>query len=139
MISDEIAIWGDHEAKTIKQIERCAQDDRVVRAALCADGHLGYAVPIGGIVAYRDAISPSGVGCDIACGNKAVRLDMPGHGILRHRAADESLLSWKGRRRAFPHDAQLFAIVLFHPGVYKGPGLIKSRGLFSFICSLTIE
>jgi len=78
IISDKIAIWGDHEAKTITQIERCAKDDRVVRAALCADGHLGYAVPIGGVVAYKDAISPSGVGFDIACGNKAVRLDMPG-------------------------------------------------------------
>jgi tRNA-splicing ligase RtcB (3'-phosphate/5'-hydroxy nucleic acid ligase) len=43
-----------------------------------ADGHLGYALPIGGVVAYKDAISPSGVGFDIACGNKAVRLDMPG-------------------------------------------------------------
>jgi len=43
-----------------------------------ADGHLGYAVPIGGVVAYRDAISPSGVGFDIACGNKAVRPDMSG-------------------------------------------------------------
>jgi tRNA-splicing ligase RtcB (3'-phosphate/5'-hydroxy nucleic acid ligase) len=43
-----------------------------------ADGHLGYAVPIGGVVAYKDAISPSGVGFDIACGNKAVRLDIPG-------------------------------------------------------------
>src|SRR5947209_6491838 len=41
------------------------------------DGHLGYAVPIGSVVAYRDAISPSGVGFEIACGNKAVRLDMP--------------------------------------------------------------
>jgi tRNA-splicing ligase RtcB len=54
------------------------QDDRAVRAALCADGHLGYAVPIGGVVAYRGAISPSRVGFDIACGNKVVLLDMPG-------------------------------------------------------------
>ena len=79
IISEKITIWGDHEPKTITQIERCANDDRVVRAALCADGHLGYAVPIGGVVAYKDAISPSGVGFDIACGNKAVRLDMPGN------------------------------------------------------------
>lgn len=42
---------------------------------MMADHHLGYAVPIGGVVAYRDAVSPSGVGYDIACGNKAVRLD----------------------------------------------------------------
>jgi tRNA-splicing ligase RtcB (3'-phosphate/5'-hydroxy nucleic acid ligase) len=40
-----------------------------------ADHHKGYAVPIGGVVAYEDAISPSGVGFDIACGNKAVLTD----------------------------------------------------------------
>jgi tRNA-splicing ligase RtcB (3'-phosphate/5'-hydroxy nucleic acid ligase) len=57
------------------QIRTCAATaDRSAMAA----GHLGYAVPIGGVVAYKDAISPSGVGFDIACGNKAVRLDMPG-------------------------------------------------------------
>jgi tRNA-splicing ligase RtcB (3'-phosphate/5'-hydroxy nucleic acid ligase) len=32
-------------------------------------------VPIGGVVAYEDSISPSGVGFDIACGNKAVLTD----------------------------------------------------------------
>lgn len=71
-----IPVWGEHEEKTLKQIETCAAT--ADRAALMADGHLGYAVPIGGVVAYKDAISPSGVGFDIACGNKAVRIDMPG-------------------------------------------------------------
>jgi tRNA-splicing ligase RtcB len=71
-----IPVWGEHEEKTLRQIETCAAT--ADRAALMADGHLGYAVPIGGVVAYKDAISPSGVGFDIACGNKAVRLDMPG-------------------------------------------------------------
>jgi tRNA-splicing ligase RtcB len=42
------------------------------------DNHVGYGVPIGGVVAYKDAISPTGVGYDIGCGNKAVRVDMPG-------------------------------------------------------------
>lgn len=42
---------------------------------LCADGHLGYAHPIGGVVGYTDHISISGVGFDIACGNMAIRLD----------------------------------------------------------------
>src|SRR5580658_7181471 len=71
-----IPVWGEHEEKTLAQIKTCAAT--ADRAALMADGHLGYAVPIGGVVAYKDAISPSGVGFDIACGNKAVRLDMPG-------------------------------------------------------------
>jgi tRNA-splicing ligase RtcB len=43
-----------------------------------ADHHKGYAVPIGGVIAYEDAISPAGVGYDIACGNKAVLTDMSG-------------------------------------------------------------
>jgi tRNA-splicing ligase RtcB len=73
---DKIPVWGEHEEKTLGQIRTCAAT--ADRAALMADGHLGYAVPIGGVVAYKDAISPSGVGFDIACGNKAVRLDMPG-------------------------------------------------------------
>jgi RNA-splicing ligase RtcB len=39
-----------------------------------ADHHKGYAVSIGGVVAYRDSISPSGEEYDISCGNKAVGL-----------------------------------------------------------------
>ena len=73
---DKIPVWGEHEEKTLGQIRTCAAT--ADRAALMADGHLGYAVPIGGVVAYKGAISPSGVGFDIACGNKAVRVDMPG-------------------------------------------------------------
>lgn len=42
------------------------------------DNDLGCGVPIGGVVAYRNAILPTGVGYDIGCGNKAVRLDMTG-------------------------------------------------------------
>ena len=33
-----------------------------------ADNHLGYSMPIGGVAAYREMISPSGVGYDIGCG-----------------------------------------------------------------------
>lgn len=59
----------------LKQIENCAKSG--VAAALMADHHVGYSMPIGGVVAYKDKISPSGVGYDIACGNKAVLTDMP--------------------------------------------------------------
>jgi len=73
---DGIPVWGPAEEGALRQIKTCAKTaDKV---ALMADHHKGYAVPIGGVVAYKDAISPSGVGFDIACGNKAVRLDMPG-------------------------------------------------------------
>ena len=38
---------------------------------LCADHHPGYSQPIGGAIAYEGHVSPSGVGYDIGCGNKA--------------------------------------------------------------------
>jgi tRNA-splicing ligase RtcB len=71
---DNIPVWGSPvDEGALRQIKTCAKT--ADHAALMADHHLGYAVPIGGVVAYRDKISPSGVGYDIACGNKAVRTD----------------------------------------------------------------
>src|SRR5437870_3927739 len=37
----------------------------------------GYSQPIGGGIAYEGYVSPSGVGYDIGCGNKAARTDLP--------------------------------------------------------------
>ncbi|MDO9354655.1 MAG: RtcB family protein [Solirubrobacteraceae bacterium] len=71
-----LTILGDHEPRTIEQLTRCAAAEPGARGVLCADGHVGYSQPIGGVVAYRDHISPSGVGYDIGCGNTAVRLDL---------------------------------------------------------------
>ena len=67
-------IFGEHDEATIAQIERCLSAGGE-RAVLCADGHKGYAQPIGGVLAYTDKISLSGVGFDIACGNLAIRTD----------------------------------------------------------------
>src|SRR6202011_2778751 len=67
-------IFGEHDPATIKQIETCVATGGE-RAVLCADGHKGYAQPIGGVVAYTAKISLSGVGFDIACGNLAIRTD----------------------------------------------------------------
>ncbi len=72
---DGIPVWGDPDDATVNQIKMCAASEEAVGAALMGDGHKGYSMPIGGVVAYRDAISPSGVGYDIACGIMAVRTD----------------------------------------------------------------
>jgi len=69
-----IEIFGEHDAATIKQIETCIAAGGE-RGVLCADGHKGYAQPIGGVVAYANKISLSGVGFDIACGNLAILTD----------------------------------------------------------------
>ena len=70
---DKVPVWGEPLDNAVKQIVNCSRDAE--HTALMADHHLGYAMPIGGVAAYRNKVSPSGVGYDISCGNKAVLLD----------------------------------------------------------------
>lgn len=58
-------IFGRHDANTLAQFRDVSS--RAVRAALMADGHVGYVMPIGGVAAYRGRVSVVGVGFDIAC------------------------------------------------------------------------
>ncbi len=66
-------IFGQHEPATLAQLADVRS--RAAEAALMADGHVGYVMPIGGVAAYRDQVSVVGVGFDIACGNAAIRTD----------------------------------------------------------------
>ena len=72
-----LKIYGEHDENTIAQMRNCMAVGNAVAGVICADGHLGYAQPVGGVIAYDKQISISGVGFDIACGNMAVRLDTP--------------------------------------------------------------
>jgi tRNA-splicing ligase RtcB len=72
-----LTIFGRHEEATVAQMRNCMAVGNVVAGVICADGHLGYAQPVGGVIAYEKQISISGVGFDIGCGNMAVRLDTP--------------------------------------------------------------
>src|SRR5437588_4319203 len=69
----EPQIFGTHEPQTLAQLRDVAS--RARRAALMADGHLGYVMPIGGVAAYTNQVSAVGVGFDIACGNAAILTD----------------------------------------------------------------
>jgi tRNA-splicing ligase RtcB len=73
-ISSSVTVFGEHEPGTIKQLHDVAS--RAERAALMADGHVGYVMPIGGVAAYDNQVSVVGVGFDIACGNAAIRTDL---------------------------------------------------------------
>jgi tRNA-splicing ligase RtcB len=70
-----LKVFGRHEDTTIAQMKNCMAVGNAVAGVICADGHLGYAQPVGGVIAYEKQISISGVGFDIGCGNMAVRLD----------------------------------------------------------------
>jgi len=69
-------MFGNHDDRTKQQMARCMTVGSVAGGVLCADGHLGYAQPVGGVIAYEEHVSVSGVGFDIGCGNMAVRLDV---------------------------------------------------------------
>ena len=69
-----LTVFGEHDEATIAQMRNCMAVGNAVAGVICADGHLGYAQPVGGVIAYEKQISISGVGFDIGCGNMAVRL-----------------------------------------------------------------
>lgn len=62
-------VFGPADEASVKQLEACLAVEEGAVGALMADHHKGYSMPIGGVVAYRHHISPSGVGFDIGCGN----------------------------------------------------------------------
>ena len=73
-IIDNIPVWGAPvDEAALKQIKTCYYI--FGQAAMMADHHKGYGVPIGGVIAHENLVSPSGVGYDIGCGNKAVLTD----------------------------------------------------------------
>ncbi|MDH5642821.1 MAG: RtcB family protein, partial [Gemmatimonadota bacterium] len=84
-----VPVYGTHDENTLEQLKDVA--GRATKAALMADGHLGYIMPVGGVAAYRNKVSVAGVGFDIACGNAAIRTDLPYSAIEGRRLelADE--------------------------------------------------
>ena len=70
--------WGeglDHEA--IIQMEKACLLPVSVAGALMPDAHVGYGLPIGGVLATENAVIPYAVGVDIACRMKMTVLNIP--------------------------------------------------------------
>src|SRR5918911_3815778 len=71
-----IKTFGEVDRRSLEQLERCMQAGDAEFGVLCADHHPGYSQPIGGGIAYEGFVSPSGVGYDIGCGNKAAQTEL---------------------------------------------------------------
>jgi len=72
-----LAVFGDPvDEASLLQIQNVLDQPQAVKGALMADHHKGYSMPIGGVVAFEEAISPNGVGFDIACGNACARTNI---------------------------------------------------------------
>jgi tRNA-splicing ligase RtcB (3'-phosphate/5'-hydroxy nucleic acid ligase) len=75
-------IWGDSlEATAVQQLKNACKLPVAVSAALMPDAHVGYGLPIGGVLATHDAVIPYAVGVDIACRMKLTVLDLPVHAL----------------------------------------------------------
>jgi tRNA-splicing ligase RtcB len=78
--------WGDgleHEA--VMQMEKACLLPVSVAGALMPDAHVGYGLPIGGVLATENAVIPYAVGVDIACRMKMTVLDLPARDLERHQ------------------------------------------------------
>lgn len=70
----QIISFGKSEQGAMDQATNCLEDAEAF--ILMADNHKGYGMPVGGVAVYDGKITPAGVGFDIACGNKAVKLNI---------------------------------------------------------------
>lgn len=70
--------WGEGlESEAVQQMERACLLLVSVAGALMPDAHVGYGLPIGGVLATDNAVIPFAVGVDIACRMKMTVLDLP--------------------------------------------------------------
>lgn len=70
--------WGDDlDPQSIQQLHNACALPVAVRGALMPDAHVGYGLPIGGVLGTRNAVIPYAVGVDIACRVKLSVLDLP--------------------------------------------------------------
>jgi tRNA-splicing ligase RtcB len=73
-------VWGHNlEPTALEQMKNACKLPVAVSGALMPDAHVGYGLPIGGVLATRDAVIPYAVGVDIACRMKLTVLDLPVH------------------------------------------------------------
>jgi tRNA-splicing ligase RtcB len=71
-------IWGsDLEPDAVQQLKNACRLPVAVSGALMPDAHVGYGLPIGGVLGTDEAVIPYAVGVDIACRMKMTVLDLP--------------------------------------------------------------
>lgn len=87
-------IYGrDHiEAGAVQQMETAMKLPFAVAGALMADAHLGYGLPIGGVLAADHAVIPYGVGVDIGCRMSLSIFAMEQGKLAQHREDHARLL-----------------------------------------------
>ncbi|MHC4443232.1 MAG: RtcB family protein [Planctomycetota bacterium] len=82
----EYKVWGEEiDPEAHKQMANACKLPISVAGALMPDAHVGYGLPIGGVLATDNAVIPYAVGVDIACRMMMTVFDLP-----PEKVADES-------------------------------------------------
>ena len=75
-----ITVYGeigrDIDREAYNQLEKACSLPVSISGSLLPDAHVGYALPVGGVAALDNAVSPAFVGFDIACRMKMSILDI---------------------------------------------------------------
>jgi tRNA-splicing ligase RtcB len=86
--------WGhDIDEAAHVQMRQACQVPNAVAAALMPDAHVGYGLPIGGVLACENAVIPYAVGVDIACRMKLSVLDVPVESLESQRNRFEEAIN----------------------------------------------
>lgn len=81
--------WGIAlEPESVSQMARACRLPITAAGALMPDAHVGYGLPIGGVLATENAVIPYAVGVDIACRMRLTVLDLPTATLDDARGAD---------------------------------------------------
>jgi tRNA-splicing ligase RtcB len=106
-------IWGENlEPTAVDQIKAASRLPVAVRGALMPDAHLGYGLPIGGVLATANAVIPYAVGVDIACRMKLSVYDIPADDLARldtqlTKALQRETLFGTGQAFKKPHEHEV--------------------------------
>ena len=105
-------IWGKEQidAGAIAQMDNAMRLPVSVAGALMPDAHVGYGLPIGGVLATENAVIPYAVGVDIACRMRLSLYEIPPDLLDQKQGMFEESLweqtafgvgaEWRGNRRA---------------------------------------
>jgi tRNA-splicing ligase RtcB len=105
-------IWGREniDEGSIAQMDNAMRLPVSVAGALMPDAHVGYGLPIGGVLATENAVIPYAVGVDIACRMRLSLYEVSPHLLAQKKGMFEEALQeqtafgmgaqWKGSQRA---------------------------------------
>jgi len=105
-------IWGRDQidGEAIKQMENAMRLPVTVAGALMPDAHVGYGLPIGGVLATENVVIPYAVGVDIACRMRLSIYEVSPHmlgqkkGLFENSLLDQTAFGmgakWTGSKKA---------------------------------------